>query len=59
MNKQELKKKLIEIADTIDKQVGEMMSPSCDEQTGKIRTEVYRELSKTHSKLKQHINEIY
>lgn len=59
MDKFELKDKLIEIADTLDKLTGELMSKSTTEEVGEIRSEVFSQLMKTHNMLKSKIYNIY
>ena len=59
MDKFELKDKLIEIADTLDKLTGELMSKSTTEEVGEIRSEVFSRLMKTHDMLKSKIYNIY
>ena len=59
MDKFELKDKLIEIADTLNKLTGELMSESTTEEVGEIRSEVFFQLMKTHDMLKSQIYNIY
>ena len=59
MDKFELKDKLIEIADTLDKLTGELMSKSTTEEVGEIGSEVFSQLMKTHDMLKSKIYNIY
>lgn len=60
MDKFELKSKLIQIADELNKLTGELMNDGCaDEETGEIRSEVYTKLHKTHDYLKSQIYNIY
>ena len=60
MDKFELKEKLINITDQLDKMVGDLMSNGCkDVETGEIRSEVYTQLLKTNEFLKSKIYNIY
>lgn len=60
MDKFELKEKLIEINDTIDKLVGELFAKGvADEELAEIRSKVYSALQKGSDVLKECIYNIY
>lgn len=60
LDKYTLKEKVIKIDNELDKMVGELMSPGCaDNETGKLRSQVYSRISDLHSKLKEIIYNIY
>lgn len=60
MDRFSLKKEIIDIADSLDKMAGHLMSPPCvDDETGMLRARAYSAMSKLHDELKRMIYQIH
>lgn len=60
IGKFQLKKMMYDICDAMDRDVGKMMSPACqDEETGKLRSQAYTEMMKCAEKIKEIADGIY
>lgn len=60
MDKFELKDKLIGLIEDIDKNIVNIMSPSCkDDETGEIRAEIYTCIREAQEKLRGMMYNIY
>lgn len=60
LNKHTLKQQIYSIYDMLDREVGKLMSPGCeDEETGELRSEVYSILNKAAAAIKEVGHGIY
>lgn len=59
MNKFELKEKLIKLAENIEADTRDMMTPATDKETGEIRATVYSAMAKAHEIIRDQIYGIY
>ena len=59
MDKFELKEMLIEMSNKLDEMYSKLISKSTDEETGKIRVKVLRQLNRLEETIKEEIYNIY